>query len=174
MAARGGSLRQAYAPQEFRPLGGYVRSMAMFAVASAGLAGVMKATGRRLPERPALSDVVLLSISTHKLSRLLTKSSVTSPLRAPFTRYVEPAGDGELHEEVRANGSSTRHAVGELLTCPFCMAVWAATALASGLVFAPRATRFAATVMTAVTASDFLQHAYAAAQGNDEEPPDPS
>jgi len=157
-------LGQAYAPHEHRPLGGYSGSMAMFALASGGLASLIKATGRALPERPALSDVVLLSVATHKLSRLLTKASVTSPLRAPFTRYAGPAGPGELMEEVRADGSGTRHAIGELVTCPFCMAIWAATALTGGLVLAPRATRLVATVMTAVAASDFLQLAYAAAQ----------
>jgi hypothetical protein len=161
---------RAYAPHDHRPLGGYLRSMATLAVGTAGLAGLMKVTGRQLPERPAPADVVLLSIATHKLSRLLTKASVTSPLRAPFTRYVGPASDGELHEQVRDDGGTTRHAIGELATCPFCMAVWAAATLAGGLVLAPRATRWAATVMTAVAASDFLQHAYAAAQRGERQP----
>ena len=82
--------------------------------------------------RPA--DVVLLSIATHKLSRLLSKDAVTSPLRAPFTRYDHPIGSGEVTEQVRDQGSSTRHAVGELLSCPFCLAVWVATGLTGGLV----------------------------------------
>jgi hypothetical protein len=29
---------------------------------------------------------------------------VTSPLRAPFTTYVEASAPGELHEEVRGHG----------------------------------------------------------------------
>lgn len=153
-----------YAPGQRRPLGGYLRSMAAYAALSGALAGAVRASGRPLPERYGAGDVLLLSVATHKLSRLLTKESVTSPLRAPFARYTGPAGHAELHEQVRTDGGPTRHAVGELVTCPFCMAVWVATGLAGGLVLAPRATRLAATVLTLVAASDFLQLAYAAAQ----------
>lgn len=157
-------LRRAYAPHEHRPLGGYLLSMSTYAAVTAGLAGLVKATGRPVPERPATADVVLLSIATHKLSRLLTKDAVTSPLRAPFTSYDRPIGSGEVMEQVRDQGSSARHAIGELLSCPFCLAVWVATGFTGGLVLAPRLTRLVATAMTAVAASDFLQMGYAVAQ----------
>ncbi len=93
------------------------------------------------------------------MARTLAKDSVTSPLRAPFTHYREAAGDAELAEDVRGDG--TRHAIGELVTCPFCLAQWVATAFTMGMVFAPGATRLAATTTTAVAGSDFLQLAYA-------------
>ena len=160
-----------YSPRERRPLSGYLTSMTVFALASAGLAGAVRASGRPLPERISPGDVALLSVATHKLSRLLTKESVTSPLRAPFTRYIGPAGNAELHEEVRPDGSPTRHAIGELVTCPFCMAMWVATGLGGSLVLAPRATRLAAVILTAVAASHFLQLAYAAAQRTAEAEP---
>ena len=153
-------LRRAYAPHEHRPLGGYVSAMGAFGCLVASLAAAAKVNGRPVPKRPATSDVVLISIATHKLSRLLAKDSVTSPLRAPFTRYTEPGGAGEVNEEVRDEGSPVRHAVGELITCPFCLAVWVATGLTGGLVLAPRLTRLVATVLTATAASDFLQMAY--------------
>lgn len=175
LRGRAAAIGRGYAPRDDRPLAGYLASMAAFTAAAAGFAGLVRATGRRLPERPALADIALVSIATHKLSRLLTKEAVTSPLRAPFTRYQGPAGSAELHEEVRGDGSATRHAVGELVSCPFCMSVWVAGALTGGLVLAPRATRLAATVMTAVTASDFLQFAYAAARrGERQQPANPS
>ena len=117
-----------------------------------------------MPQRPAPGDVVLLCVATHKLSRLLAKDAITSPLRAPFTRYDRPIGSGEVMEQVRDEGSATRHAFGELLSCPFCLAVWVATGLTGGLVLAPRLTRLVATALTAVAASDFLQMGYAAAQ----------
>ncbi len=157
-------LRRAYAPHEHRPLGGYVLAMGAYAGATAMIAGLVRASRRSVPERPATVDVVLLSIATHKLSRLLSKDAVTSPLRAPFTRYARPIGSGEVMEEVRDSGSPTRHAVGELLSCPFCLAVWVATGFTGGLVLAPRLTRLVATALTAVAASDFLQMAYATAQ----------
>lgn len=130
-------LRQAYAPHEHRPLGGYLAAMGTYAGVTAGIAALVRVTGRPVPERPATADVVLLGIATHKLSRLLSKDAVTSPLRAPFTRYDKPIGSGEVMEQVRDQGSSTRHAIGELLSCPFCLAVWVATGLTGGLVLAP-------------------------------------
>jgi hypothetical protein len=156
--------RRSYAPHEHRPLGGYSASMSAYAVMVAGLAAVVHRTGRPLPERPATADLVLISVATHKLSRMLAKDAVTSPLRAPFTRYQEPAGHAEVFEEVRDDRGAGRHAVGELLSCPFCLATWIATGMVGGLVLAPRVTRLVAATFTAIAASDFLQLAYGAAK----------
>ncbi|MBW6432227.1 DUF1360 domain-containing protein [Actinoplanes hulinensis] len=153
-----------YAPHEHRPLDGYLVAMGAFGAMTGVLAAAAKLSGRPIPERPAMSDVALLSIATHKLSRLVAKDAVTSPLRAPFTRYAEPAGAAELNEEVRDEGSSVRHGIGELITCPFCLAVWVATGLTGGLVLSPRLTRLAATALTATAVSDFLQMAYSIAK----------
>jgi len=87
---------------------------------------------------------------------------VTSPLRAPFTTFEGTSGEAELAESVR--GTGMRKAVGELVTCPFCLGQWVATALAYGFVLAPRTTRWTCSVFTALTVADFLQLAYAAAQ----------
>jgi hypothetical protein len=157
-------LRRSYAPHEHRPLGGYSLSMSAYGAMVAGIAGAVRASGQPLPERVPAGDVVLLSVATHKLSRMLAKDAVTSPLRAPFTRYREPIGHAEVAEDVRAEHGSAGHAVGELLSCPFCLAMWIATAFAGGLVLAPRVTRLAATALTAVAASDFLQLAYGMAK----------
>ncbi|HYN93900.1 MAG TPA: DUF1360 domain-containing protein [Pilimelia sp.] len=165
-------LRQAYAPHEHRPLGGYALSMTTYTGLVAGLATAVRATGRPLPERPDPADVLLISVATHKLSRLLAKDAVTSPLRAPFTRYQEPIGHAEVAEEVRAEQGTTGHALGELLSCPFCLAMWIATSFTGGLVLAPRVTRLAATAFTAVAVSDFLQLAYGMAKKAADGPPD--
>jgi hypothetical protein len=157
-------LRRDYAPHEHRPLDGYVATMGAFGVLAGSLAAAAKLTAQPVPERPAMADVVLISIATHKLSRLIAKDAITSPLRAPFTRYSAPSGSGEINEEVRDQGSALRHSLGELLSCPFCLAVWVATGLTSGLVFAPRLTRLASTVFTATAVSDFLQMAYTLAK----------
>lgn len=157
-------LREAYAPHEHRPLSGYLRAMTVHAAVTGAVIAYVKATGHPVPKRPAPQDVLLLSIGTHKLSRMLSKAAVASPLRAPFTRYERPAGSGEVMEQVRAEGSSTRHAIGELLSCPFCLGVWVATGLTCGLVLAPRLTRLVTTALTAIATSDFLQMAYAVAQ----------
>ena len=83
-----------------------------------------------------------------------------TPLTEPLARFTGPAGAAELNEEVRDEGSPVRHGLGELITCPFCLAVWVATGLTGGLVLAPRLTRLAATALTATAVSDFLQLAY--------------
>ena len=82
--------------------------MATYTAATAALALAVRAAGRPLPHRPAVTDVVLLSIATHKLSRMLAKDAVTSPLRAPFTRFRTPAGAGELHEDPQGRNADHR------------------------------------------------------------------
>lgn len=104
----------------------------------------------------------MLGVATHKLSRLIAKDSVGAVFRAPFTTFEKATGNGEVHDDGRGKG--LRHAVGELVTCPFCLAVWTATALAYGLVLAPRATRLVLSVLSTVWVSDVLQLAYGIAQ----------
>ena len=153
----------AYRDGEDRPLGGYVVVMAAFAALLSGAAGLAFATGRKLPSGLGPWDVALLAAGTHKLSRTLSKDAVTSPLRAPFTRYKETGGPAEVMEEVRFSGG-LRHSIGELITCPFCLDVWIAGGFSVGLVFAPRLTRLIAAALTAITGADFLHLFYAKAQ----------
>ncbi|HET8684841.1 MAG TPA: DUF1360 domain-containing protein [Micromonosporaceae bacterium] len=166
------AVRSSYARGHQRPLPGYLVTLGTYSTVVGGLTALARARRQPLPERVSAGDVVLVGIATHKISRVLAKDSVTSPLRAPFTRYREPSGESEVNEEVRTDDGPVRHAVGELVSCPFCLAVWVATGLAAGLVFAPRLTRLVATAFTAVTASDFLQLAYEAARrgARDDEP----
>ena len=152
-----------YAPAgEERPLAGYGVLMGSFGAALTGALALLRASGRTLPEGPRASDLLLGGIATHKVSRLLAKDRVTSAIRAPFTRYQEDAGHGEIEEQPR--GSGLRLAIGELLVCPFCLAQWIAAAFAVGLVAAPRLTRFVAGIYVAETISDVLQLAYKAAE----------
>lgn len=144
----------AYAAGERRPLRGYLVTLCSYGALVAGTTAVGRRAGVRLPDRVAAGDAVLLALATHKASRLLTKGAVTSVLRAPFTRFDGPAGAAEVNESVRGDG--VRHAAGELVTCPFCSGVWIASALTAGLVFAPRATRLVATVLSTVAVSDWL------------------
>ncbi|POX48567.1 DUF1360 domain-containing protein [Streptomyces sp. Ru72] len=149
-----------YAAGHDRPLGGYLAAMAGFAAYTTAWATAVRLRGRPLPDRPEPWDVFLTSVATFRLSRLLTKASVTSPLRAPFTRYVAPQGPAELHEE--AQSEDVRHTVGELATCPFCMSVWVASTLTAGQLLWPRATRTAMGALTALAGADTLQLAYSA------------
>jgi hypothetical protein len=162
MASVTSKLEAGYAPDEHRPLGAYAGLAAVFAAALGGSLVALRASGRELPERLAAADLALAGIATHKLTRLLSKDKVTAFLRAPFTRYQEPAGQGEVEEVPR--GTGLRLAVGELLVCPYCLAQWVAGGFAVGFATAPRTTRFIAGMYTAETVSDFLQLAYKAAE----------
>jgi hypothetical protein len=155
------AVRQEYAPRGEHPIGSYAVLMAIYGSMVSALS-VWVAKRRALPERLGGRDFLLLGVATQKLSRLVAKDAVGAALRAPFTRFAGAIGEAEVHEEVR--GSGLRHAIGELVTCPFCLSVWIATILAFGLVLAPRATRFAASILAAVTVSDSLQLGYARLQ----------
>jgi len=145
-----------------RPLGGYLLLLGIYGSLVGLLSAIVRWRRVPLPERLEARDLALVTVATHKVARIVTKDPVTSPFRAAFTRFGGPSGDGEIHEDVR--GSGLRHAVGELLTCPFCIGQWIATAFVFGLVLAPRFTRLAASTFAMLTGSDLLQLAYARAQ----------
>jgi hypothetical protein len=152
------TIAQRYQGNAERPVGGYTLVLGTYATVVSGLALLGRRAGVRLPRRISLADTALLGVATHKASRLLTKDAVTTPLRAPFARFEEETGMGEVNESIRGQG--VRHAAGDLATCPFCLAVWVATALAAGFVFAPRLTRLVATALSAIAVSDTLQIGY--------------
>jgi hypothetical protein len=140
-----------------RPLAGYLKLMSVYATGTLGAVLAARKAGR-VPARLSPWDVAQLAVATHKVSRLIAKDPVTSPLRAPFTTYEGLSAPSELEEEVRGHG--LQHSVGELLTCPMCLAQWVATGFSVGLVFAPGPVRLAMSTFTAVAGADFLQHAY--------------
>ena len=59
------------------------------------------------------------------------------------------------------------------MTCPFCMAQWVATALAAGLVIAPRWTRLFASVFAMKAISDVAQFVYDRIQKSAQTMPSP-
>jgi hypothetical protein len=149
-----------------RPLRGYAALLGVYgAVVTAATIGLRRKRQRTRDMSPM--DVVLMALATAHLSRLVTKDSVTAVLRVPFARFEEPAGVGEVNE--RAVGTGFRHALGELLTCPFCAAQWVATVLVAGRVAAPNLTAAVVTVSAVARLSDFLQLAHGVAREKLEE-----
>jgi hypothetical protein len=151
-----------HAPERERPLGGYAALTSTFFAAAGTFAAWLARSGREVPPRVDAADFALIATSTHKLSRLIAKDRVTSFARAPFTRFEDDAGPGEVSEEARGHG--LRRAVGELLVCPYCLGLWVASAETAGLLVAPRATRWTMTALSALLVSDVLQMAYAKAE----------
>src|SRR4051794_27511500 len=88
-------------PSEDKPLVGYTLLMSIF---NAFFAGAVLASSDRLPERASIGDLTLLTVATHKLSRIIAKDKVTSPVRAPFARFEEDAGPSEVSETARGSG----------------------------------------------------------------------
>ena len=152
-------VEEEYAGEE-TPLATYAALLATFTAAGGSvLAGA--ARRGKMPDRFGVYDLVLTSVATQHLARLITKDRVTSPLRAPFTRYQKRGRPSELEEEPRRSGPGL--AVGQLLVCPFCIGQWIALGFVSGLLFAPRTTRTVASVLAIGGVADALQEAYARA-----------
>jgi hypothetical protein len=149
-------------PRERPPLAAYATFATVFHAAMAGAVAAAKRSGRDLPEHVRPGDIVLIGTASYKLSRLISKKKVTAFVRAPFTELEGKGGPAELEEKPR--GSGLQRAIGELLLCPYCLGLWASGAFHVGLLFAPRTTRFSASVLTAMTISDFLQLAYKASE----------
>lgn len=145
-----------YSSDEERPLKAFGGLMGVYA-AFAGTLG-LAAYRRGLPERVSVGDLALLGVATAKLSRLLSKDRVTSPLRAPVTQFEEFKNGSEVDESPR--GSGVQLALGELATCSFCLAQWVGTALLGGLLLRPRETRTVAGLFALLSVNDAVQVAH--------------
>jgi len=160
---RDGGAFSGYAePRERPPFASYATFSAVFTAAMASVLVAARRNGRELPERTRAGDIVLIGTASHKLSRLLAKDKVTAFARAPFTEFQEKGGPAEVEEKPRGRG--LQQAIGELIACPYCLGLWTSGGFHAGMLFAPRVTRFAASVLSALTISDFLQIAYKAAE----------
>lgn len=144
------------------PLGGYAALATTFTTGAALFAAVAYRKGVRPPEQVPPWDVALLGTAVFKASRLLAKDKITSFLRAPFTRR---AAEGEGNEVMDApRGGGAQRAVGDLVSCPFCVSAWVAGALVGSYAVTPRGTRLICAGLTALTAADWLQYAWTWAQ----------
>lgn len=151
-----------YSPGEDRPTGSYVVLMAALMTLAASFARWFRSSGRQLPDHIGARDLALLTVASHKASRLISKDRVTSGIRAPFTQYQDDAGPGEVSEQPRGRG--LRRAIGELLICPYCLGMWTSAAFVAGLLVAPRFTRWLASVLVVFFGSEMLQIAYKKAE----------
>ena len=89
--------KAAYAHGEERPLGSYVALMAVYTTAVSIGAVLLRWRKVPLPDRIAAGDLALIAVATHKVSRLVSKDPIISPLRAPFTSFAGTSASAELH-----------------------------------------------------------------------------
>jgi hypothetical protein len=140
-----------------QPLASYATLTAAFGV---GLAASLVGAARRgRLGGLSVKDIVTMGVATHKISRLATKGSVTSFVRAPFVHLEEKRGAGSLDESPRGDG--LQRSVGELVSCPECTDQWVAGGLLAGMLHAPRTTRAITSMYSALTLADLLQYVYA-------------
>jgi hypothetical protein len=133
---------------EDRPLPEYAALAATFGTV---LAGFLVVAGRKLPERVSLTDTVRIGLASYKLGRLIAKDRVTTFVRAPVT---------EDADATKPKREGAARALGELVTCPYCIGVWVASGLSYSLVLFPRQTRLVTTIFGGQAVADFLNAAF--------------
>jgi hypothetical protein len=134
------------------PYESYATIMGAFAALLSG-AGLLGRLRDRDPQCQTALDFVVLSAATFKAARTLTRSEVGSFVREPFVRGRAYRGDDE--EPVTTGG--VEQAIGELVTCSRCVGTWAAAALASTQILAPRFGRLLTWSLAAAAVNDVLQ-----------------
>jgi hypothetical protein len=142
--------------EERPPYGSYAAILGAFS----GLLATAGALGRlvqRDPQCQSTLDFVVLAAASFKAARTLSHDEVTSFVRQPFVRGHAHGGN---EEPVRSGGFE--QAVGELVTCTRCVGSWAAAALASTQILAPRFGRLLTWSLGAAAANDFLQASFTA------------
>jgi Protein of unknown function (DUF1360) len=142
--------------EERPPYGSYAAILGTFS----GLLATAGALGRlvkRDPQCQSTLDLVVLAAASFKAARTLSHDEVTSFVRQPFVRGYAHGGN---EEPVRSGG--LEQAVGELVTCTRCVGTWAAAALGSAQILAPRFGRLLTWSLGAAAANDFLQAGFAA------------
>jgi hypothetical protein len=134
--------------EDERPLSEYAALAATF---GGVLAAFLAVAGRRLPERVSFADTVRIGLASYKIGRLIAKDRVTTFVRAPVTE------DPEATEPKREGAA---RALGELVTCPYCIGLWVASAFSYSLVVFPRQTRLLTTIFGGQAVADFLNAAF--------------
>jgi hypothetical protein len=133
---------------------------AVIAGSFAGLLAVGGALGRLLDRDPQCQtalDFAVLAAASFKAARTLTHDRVTAPVRAPFVE-----GEADAVDERPVRTGDMQQAMGELVTCTRCVGTWAAAALASTQIVAPRFGRLLTWSLGAAAANDFLQAGFEA------------
>lgn len=135
----------------------YEQLLATYGALLGTAAWALRRRGRPLAV-PSPTDTALIGVAVFKLSRLVTKEKVLRPVREPFVESVERGAGSEVNSRPVRRGF--RGAVGELLTCPFCISVWMSTGFVVMYAVAPTAARLVASAATADAVADVSQYAY--------------
>ncbi len=139
---------------EERPLAQYATVTSAFWTV---FAGFLLIAGKRIPAGLPAGDVVRIALASYKMSRVVAKEDVATFIRAPVTE------DPEAQQPKRAGMAAV---LGELVTCPYCLGLWFASALGYAHVLAPRQARFATSIFAAYAVTDFLHAGFNRLRGS--------
>ena len=109
---------------------------------------------RRVQAPAAMRDLLLLGLASHRIGRMVAFERVAEPFRAPFT--VTVPDDSGVDETVVARGHGVRWVVGELLSCPTCVATWSALTLTIGRRLLPGPTQMLVNILAVVGVSELV------------------
>jgi hypothetical protein len=90
-------------------------------------------------------DLGLLGLATFRAARIASYDLVAEPFRAPVTETVPD--EFAAGENVIAEGTGARKALGELISCPTCVGTWVAAGFIYGMRLAPGPTRLVAAIL---------------------------
>lgn len=121
-------------------------------LATGAVASVPALVRRRSPMGPM--QLLMLGTAAYRIGRMVAFERVGTPLRDAFTATVPD--DSGMGETVVARGRGPRWVVGELLSCPICVATWAASGLVVGLGVLPRYTQTLLTILSATGLAELL------------------
>jgi hypothetical protein len=139
------------------PYEAYAAIVGTFAGGLAAAGALARMLDRDPRDHTAL-DLVTLAAASFKASRTLARDEVTSFVRTPFVEGQ--AHEGEDEKPVQTGGFE--QAIGELVTCSRCVGTWAAAALATTQILAPRFGRLLTWTLSAAGINDFLQAGFVA------------
>ena len=71
-------------------------------------------------------DALLMALATFRITRLIVYDKITRWFRELFADVHTYQKDGTTWVEVRLHGSGFRHTIYDLLSCPWCIGIWAA------------------------------------------------
>jgi hypothetical protein len=109
--------------------------------------------------RIPLLHMALLAAATHKIAWLMSRDYVLSFLRAPVTRFGAMTGPGATTSEV-PRGTGMPRALGELLSCAWCLSLWVAFGLLAFYLYLPILALFVALGFTLTMMADVLHLLY--------------
>ncbi len=139
-----------------KPRAGYAIIISIFLTIFGAAATALRRNPSVLNQTPPAREIALLGIATFRMSRLIAADRVTSILREPVIE--EGVGEEQLEgvvQKPRETGGFVQ-SIGELVTCPWCISVWAAAFNVYLLTLFPRVGRLFLLIMSTSGISQLL------------------